>query len=352
MPRATWMVHATVNEPPALLCAFVAHYLDLGADLVDLYLDRPSPEAERLLGGHDRVRLTVCTDDYWRAQGLAERPPLHMRRQVRNAARSYAALRHDWMLFCDADEFLVPEADFGGMLAALPPDVPFRRIRVVERVMRRDVPQQSIFDGIFRRPLPPEGQEETLRRAYGDGVAALLTKGLAGHVAGKSVLRRGTGLKPGLHKPGPRGLGPKRREAMMASGPGKTWFDGVTIAHFDGMTPLHYMLKLLHKHVTRLDAGVVEPSKRTKARQAQIAAVAASCSDAEALRRLQAILWLSPEAEATLRAAGGIAPVTLDPGATAQRLFPDAGFDYSAARFDAALRVQYAELIARTGFPL
>ncbi|MFN6977398.1 MAG: glycosyltransferase family 2 protein [Gemmobacter sp.] len=350
MPRATWMVHATVHEPTALVCAFVAHYLGLGADLIDLRLDRPAPEVERLLAPLDRVRVTVCTDAYWQATGRDARPALHTLRQRVNAAHAYRALEQDWMLFCDADEFLVPEGRFADRLAALPARVQFRRIRVVERVQRDGVPQDGLFDGVFRGPLPDQG--DVAERIYGRETARFLTRGLAGHVAGKSVMRRGTDLVPSLHFPVPPRLGPLDRALIVATPPWRAKLDGAVIAHFDGLTPLHFLLKLLHKHVSALDAPDAPPSKRTEARRAQIAAAAAGCRDPAALRQLQALLWLSPEAEAMLRAEGTLRSLPLDPAAAAQRLFPDAGLDYSAANFDAALRAQHAALIARTGFPV
>ncbi|MFN3644476.1 MAG: glycosyltransferase family 2 protein [Gemmobacter sp.] len=350
MPRATWMVHATVHEPVALVCAFVAHYLDLGADLIDLRLDRPAPEVERLLAPLDRVRVTVCTDAYWQATGRDARPALHTLRQRVNAAHAYRALEQDWMLFCDADEFLVPEGLFADRLAALPARVQFRRIRVVERVQRAGVPQEGLFDGVFRGPLADRG--DVAERVYGRDAARFLTRGMLGHVAGKSILRRGTDLVPSLHFPVPPRLGPLDRALIVATPPWRARLDGAVIAHFDGLTPLHFLLKLLHKHVSALEAPDAPPSKRTEARRALIAAVAAGCLDDAALRQLQALLWLTPEAEALLRTENALHALHLDPAAAALRRFPGAGLDYAAAPFDASLRMQYAALIARTGFPL
>ena len=46
----SWAVVATVSEPAALLTAFAAHHLDLGAAAVHLYLDTPNPELRGMIG--------------------------------------------------------------------------------------------------------------------------------------------------------------------------------------------------------------------------------------------------------------------------------------------------------------
>lgn len=348
-----WIVHATVDEPAPLVCAFVAHHIALGAALVDLYLDRPAPAIVALLGHLPRVRLTLCDAAHWQAAGQAERPPSHVTRQLLNLQLAHQRMEQDWMLFCDADEFLVAPGGFAETLAQLPQEVRFARISVVERVQQAQVPQQGIFDGIFRRPLPDPAQ---VVQIYGPAAAALLNKGLSGHAIGKSVLRRDIGkLRHGIHHPRPPHWDARKRGYLLHHPGWDICLPDVAIAHFDGLTPLQFLLKLLLKHVSvqGLAPGVAGGvPNRSPGRVAQIAAVAASCSDPQALRALQDLLWLPPETETALRQIHGIAEIALDPAAAAVQLLPQAGLDFRAPAFDASLRQQHAALIAATGFAL
>lgn len=332
----------------ALVCAFVAHHLDLGAELVDLCLDSPAPRLVAALAGRPGVRVTLCDDAYWQHEHGMARPVQVTERQRLNAGRAFRALEQDWMLFCDADEFLAPAGDFAAQLAACPAEVEFLRLPVAERVLRADQPQQGIFDGIFRRALP--GQETALAEIYGPIRSMMLTAGLTGHVMGKSVLRRGGSMPPAIHVPLPGQPGPQKRREILASPPWQNWARDAVIAHFDGLTPLHYFLKLLRKRASLADAGPRAVSRHEPARRTQIASVLAQCSEAAALHDMTSLLALTAAEEAALQALGGIAPMQIAPAAACARHFPAA--DLSAAAFDRALRARHARLIETTGLAL
>ena len=75
MTGPTWGIVATVDEPPQLVAAFAAHYLALGASEIRLYLDRPDPAAQHLLGRLAGVHVTVCNDQHWAENPPGRRPP-------------------------------------------------------------------------------------------------------------------------------------------------------------------------------------------------------------------------------------------------------------------------------------
>lgn len=102
----SWVVHSTVDEPIELLSAFVAHYLAIGASEIHLCLDRRNEEALDVLGPLKEVKITICDEAYWSASERGQRPISQADRQVTNLRRAYNSSKHDWLLFCDADEFL------------------------------------------------------------------------------------------------------------------------------------------------------------------------------------------------------------------------------------------------------
>jgi hypothetical protein len=362
-----------VAEPTNLLAAFAAHYLDLGAEEVHLFLDAPDSDTVALLSGIKGVRLTLCTEEFWREfdlpppdrsllgrlrrkprpQGTGKRPPGQVMRQIKLANRAYRACRSDWFFFCDADEFLTPR--LGGptvseALAAQPADLAFCRPQMAERVFASDRPQQGLFDGYLRQMLPP--RPKLIRQIYGD-LAPFTTRGLTGHVLSKSFVRTGRDdLRIRLHFPVPfDGTEEARRRAEGTLKPGP-FLDDIWLVHYDGMTVLHWTLKLLRFYLDYApklaegDKGVFR--RRTPARSAQLNAIYEARGDAAAMDRLTRLITLEPEMLARLQAAGGLLQeVAPKPAAAARRW--DNGLSFDAAEFDEALRKRHGALIEEHG---
>ena len=181
----TWGIVATVDEPPQLVAAFAAHHLALGAAEIHLYLDRPDPEVQRLLAGLDGVRVTVCDEQYWAASPLGRRPPLPMGRQRQNANHAYARAGTDWLLHCDADEFVRSADKIERRMAKAPAGVAFLQLKMLERVRLADG-MAGIFDGIFRRP--GMGFEQWGEEVYGR-FAKFLHSGITGHAGCRTGMR-------------------------------------------------------------------------------------------------------------------------------------------------------------------
>ncbi|WP_415918900.1 glycosyltransferase family 2 protein [Tateyamaria sp. SN6-1] len=339
----SWSVTATVAEPPELLCAFAAHYLDLGAEEVHLFLDNPDQPGVDMLEAMDGVRVTLCTPRHWQKLNRG-RPDRHIMRQLKNANAAYAQCRSEWFLFCDADEFVVSKPPIQDLLAALPATVVHTRVPVVERVFRSETAPAHLFDGVFRTQL--RGQAEVLEDVYGD-MANLTTRGLTGHVVGKSFVRAGRkDQRIRIHFPVPFDPSEEARQrdaGTLKPGPD---FEGAWLVHFDGMTPLHWLLKLMRK-----STGRMQFKKRTPARSRQLNAIYDALGDGAALARFEQLISLDPAQRARLDAAGGILDIALDPRLAVERHLGQR-LPFDAASFDAGLRTQHAALIAEHGLLL
>lgn len=347
--RTTWSVASTVAEPVELLCAFAAHYLDLGASEVHLFLDDPDQPGLDMLRAIDGVRLTLCTDDYWQ-QVAGGRPDGQVMRQIRNANRAYHDCRTDWFFFCDADEFLASERPVADLLAGVPRDVAFCRPRMAERAFPADHPQQDLFEGPLRRALP--NRSAVLEAAYGD-LAKMTTHGLLGHVQGKSFVRASrTDLRIRIHFPVPADKDLEqqlKQDGKLRPGP---WLDDSWLIHFDGLTPLHWKLKLLRfylDYAPQIEAGDTRVfSRRTPARSAQLNAIYDAKGDAQALARLTPLIRPDTRTLRHLAEAGGLLDLKIDPGATARRQI-DPSLTYRPADFDARLYHRHGDLIRDYG---
>ncbi|QYK42607.1 MAG: glycosyltransferase family 2 protein [Paracoccaceae bacterium] len=351
---ADWGVAALVDEPRDLLVAFAAHCLAQGAAGVHLFLDRARPDVMAALGGRPGIRLTTCDADWWAAHRREGRPALNTGRQqfvVNLALRDWP---HDWMLHCDADEFPMAERPLADLLDAVPAGRQFAHAGVAERQFLRGAAQGTIFDGVLRLGRPGDGT-----RAAGLGAAlapCLNVHGLIGHGAGKCAVRRGAELRVGVHFPMPHGRG-------LDAAAQEDWrrTNGVSIAarlaHFDGLTPLHWVLKMLRRQLQaeRQATPGAPPDfgKIGAARRNQVALVHGLRQDPVALAAaVDALLALGPDEAAALAAAGTVIGPAPDIATTARRVFPDLDLDFTPAAFDRHLRTLQAALIAETGLTL
>jgi hypothetical protein len=326
-----WDVVATVDEPSPLVIAFVAHTLAQGPRCLHLYFDRPNPVAEAALAGVARLKITHCTDAYWRASARKMRPPLHVGRQKENARQVYESTPAQWMLSIDCDEFLQSGADLEADLAAQGEDVTFMRVPVRERVMPAGAPQVGIFDGVFRSPVPNYMRNGPL--IYGDD-AGFYRLGMTGHAIGKSAFRVGRGLQMCLHAPlnAPEGARAARAQ----------------LYHFDGLTPLHYAMKLLRRAREPVFKGT---PRHGAPRMAQMGIMADIARDAGlALEMVQRVKWLSQDQADMLRQMGLLHEAPFDPSAAMAGLGLAA--DLSVAAFDAELRARDAGLLGETGLAI
>lgn len=352
---ASWSVVSTVAEPPELLWAFAAHYLGLGAEEVHLFIDDPAQPGLEPLRALPGVRLTICDDAHWQAVNGGSRPPAHEMRQIRNANAAYRACRSDWLLHCDADEYLWVDRPVAEILGEVPAENLQVRPHMAERAFTAGRPQTHLFDGLIKTPLPKK--PKVIEAVYGP-LVGFTTAGLLGHLVGKSFTRTGRDdLRIKIHMAVPKVQAEEAR--LRAAGkltPGPRLTD-CRLVHYDGLTPLHWQLKLLRyaqEYGALLARGVEKPfAQRLPARLNQIRYVYEAEDKRAAFAALAPLLCPPAEGVERLRAAGGLLDVDFDPGAAARRLF--AGADspevlaFPVDRFDADLRARKAGMIDRYG---
>ncbi|MDB5659238.1 MAG: hypothetical protein JWS10_1853 [Cypionkella sp.] len=318
--KPSWAVVTTADEPAALVATFAAHHLAQGAAAVHVFLDQPDPEAEAMLAHLPACEVTVCDASYWAASKKRKRPEVHTARQIYNAQQVYAKTEAEWVLHCDADEFLLDGLAARKALAEAPDAAMYMRLLVAERAYPDGVVGADIFAGVFRYALRDYSQ--TGPQVYGE-MADFFHFGLTGHKAGKAFVRTGAALKMGLHAPKDK--------------PPHKVIQTTRLLHFDGLTKLHFTLKLLRRaheplHKTNDRHGV--------ARSTQFSSLREAISDVPLRETLVSVLKsLDREQIAQLRDLGSLDEAGFDP----RTILAAAGLcpDLSVEAFDVALRQRY-----------
>ncbi|PID37334.1 MAG: hypothetical protein CR993_00870 [Rhodobacterales bacterium] len=328
----SWTVVSTMNEPLALMLTFAAWHLDQGASAIEIYLDRNDPPAADALRALPSVRVTHCDDAYWQASALKRRPARHTARQMHNARQSYARLKSDWLLHIDADEFVRDGAALTQAMANARPETTYIQLGVLERVFTENDGTQ-IFDGTFRHYSPDfEQWKDTVYGRF----AKFLQHGLSGHSAGKAAVRRGLDLRINLHHP------------TLEDGSAPDAFERLPkmLCHFDGLTELHLILKLVRRLYLPKIKG--NPNPHGKNRGAQMRFANNHKERSRELQRLvDGIQRLDAVQRAQLTALGALTEYRFDPRPALARF--DLAPDLSAKAFDTELRQRDAELIAKAG---
>jgi hypothetical protein len=240
--EARWGIVMTVMEPRALLLSNVAYHLATGAAEVHVYFDDPDDPLCDEVAALPGVVATRCDAWHWRRTApIRARPDTIRRRQALNANHAQRRAGVDWLIHIDADEFLVQSRPLGHELAhvaELGCEIVFP---VAERIFQRDRPQETFFDGLFRTST--KGLNRRADGVHNDRIIfgehyPLLLHGVLGHSAGKCGVPVGQGYEIGIHW-AYRGKGKERTRAM------RYVSTSTTLLHFDGLTPLHWLGKLL-----------------------------------------------------------------------------------------------------------
>lgn len=177
-----------MREDPEIVEHFVSYYLGLGATAVVIYHDGP---AEGMPAPTDpRARVILCEAAFW--ERLGGRPEGLEDRQSAVYAHALAQCQTDWMLICDADEFVFGDRSVEQFLDWLPDTVDSARLRTAEAVWGpTDDPEQPFGSTWFRTAWTNPQFWKALRRIVYGPDARFFRQGLVGHVAGKQFLRAG-----------------------------------------------------------------------------------------------------------------------------------------------------------------
>ena len=318
LSEPTWAVVATVDEPPAVVQAFVAWHLALGASHVFLYCDRPDDPVQEAVAHLSQVSVFACDDAHWLQIGKS-RPRRHQVRQVANARDAYARTDVGWLVHIDADEFLCPQTSISHSLSSVAEDVDCLIIPVAERVHLEGAQNLSIFEGAFRRPFV---SSITKGRAVFGPDYALTYKGLAGHAQGKAFVRTGRAMRLSIHRPKSTD---KEREVISA----RADCANLELLHFDGLTPLQWTFKLARMAHALAKRGGMPPSPHRR-KQAN-ALIAEPDRATELYYRLKGA---DHAQKALLQKHDLWAAPPFDPAPALAQWFPDNAVDLSPAAID------------------
>ncbi|EBA12249.1 hypothetical protein RCCS2_13169 [Roseobacter sp. CCS2] len=326
----TWAVVATVDEPPALVQAFVAWHLSLGAAQVFVYCDRPDDPLQDMLGHLPQVTTVICDEAHWLRVGKS-RPRRHQVRQVRNARDAYARMQAEWLLHCDADEFLRAGVSVSDVLGDVTQDTDCLVVPVAERMHLKGAPVATIFEGAFRRPFRDRAAKG--RKLFGPDYD-LTYKGLTGHAQGKTFVRGGRPLQMSIHRPRPahndQDISMQRAAA-----------DTLELLHFEGLTPTYWIYKLSRMiHALAERDGMPPSDHRRKQADALIAEPKAGSLLYQRLKCPDdAVLDVLKSRDLYVAQA-------FNPSDALSRYFPDTAIDLAPQSIDAWLRRKKARVLS------
>jgi hypothetical protein len=340
-PAGSWSVVSTMRGTPEIVAPFVAHHLATEALGVHVYLDEANPEVEAMLAPlAPRLAVTVCDAAYWAGTRFRTKPDVIIARQLFNAEHARKRTPAAWLVHIDSDEFLVPAVtgapSLAAELAGISPDRHWVRLTHRERVFVRDVPPQSIFDGVFRKRIEDAA---LVKEIYGPG-HHFLRSGYSGYTRGKTATRVDAPVRMRIHTASwPHQSG----EAPEAELPAFTVSTGTQVVHFDGWTPLQWTAKLLRRVDTnRIDSGHA-------GRRAQLHFMNDASSLAERLSLFEMIQTLPADRIAQLLQMGLMTDAPFDPRPAVAQAFPGRSLSFAIADFDAGLRQSDPAFYTRHG---
>lgn len=317
-----WGIVLTANEPSALIECNARWHLATGARAVFIFLDDPEDMGEARLSAIQGCTVQRCDDSYWRARRPNQgRPTSQMRRQTINANRAQNQCDLDWLFHIDADEFIWQDGNLSAELAAQDDPQTELNLPVLERLFPEGE-QQSLFAGPFRGSSDLEA--DTAEAAFGP-FAHFMKRGQYSHGAGKSGVQVRAGLRLGVHNATqPRPDGRPTRAAKRVSTTAR-------LLHFDGLTPLHWVMKFLRYCQTPQD---VQSAILQQHRAAQITWMTEQCTDFESARAAHRTLFAATDRRrAQLDQFGLLDKIAFDPASVLGEDCPDLSVD----AFDADL---------------
>lgn len=194
--RLRWGTVSTIKAPLSDIARFAAYHLDLGASEINIYLDQPDAAVAEFFAPHKSVKITQCDHLYWKNKP-EKAISSHQLRQAFNASRCYRRSRMDWLAHIDVDEFLLTPRPLAQLLAEVPADAAFARIRPAELLAQPDPWSGPAHFKLTRRELDlPKAVLSDIYPEFG----AYVPEGFLGYSGGKNIARTGLdGVRLGIH---------------------------------------------------------------------------------------------------------------------------------------------------------
>ncbi|MCW8843208.1 MAG: glycosyltransferase family 2 protein [Rhodobacteraceae bacterium] len=314
MGLPTWATVTTAAEPTALLLAFVAHHIEVGASEIFIYLDRTNPEFEDIVAAYDQVKVFHADAKGWRVlHGGVRRPKGIVRRQYANARDAQVKTTADWLFHVDIDEFIVNTPLLQKFLSRLPRRVWSTTLPVAERVFEGEDTSETVFGGVFRTRISTAEAANLVEAVYGES-AAYLKKGLCGHNLGKAGVRVGSPAQLRLHTVDlPEGESERKR---------KRRFTEVGLLHFDAWSYEGWLAK-----VQRLGRANIGSDQRG----AMVKAVLQESPERPPREIFRQLYELSPDQSRQLEKAGHLYLYDFQIADKIRRVFPGVEVDLSKA---------------------
>lgn len=231
MTNNTWGVVSTIRAPAAMICAFVNHYLKLGANEIRIYLDDVEYNRPYDFKFPENVFLIGCDSDYWARYGGA--PAGIEKRQCHNYADARKRMSSQWSLHVDVDELLYSRYPIGSLLSVLPNRIFSVLVRPLEAVYSKLVNKSDIFHTqYFKRQVI---DREFLDNIFGSEWVELGKRGFFAHDKGKSFVRTVHEIEGWyIHTPSPK------NKSLLRS----VEVSGVELLHFECQDPESFVEKV------------------------------------------------------------------------------------------------------------
>ncbi|MEM6388222.1 MAG: glycosyltransferase family 2 protein [Pseudomonadota bacterium] len=175
------------NEEIPFIDTFVHYYLELGAREISIYLDFAAPRPS--YPDHPNVRIIQC-EELFMVDGTPVRPDSFYLLQRTVYTHAFENFTSDWLLICDADEFVGGDTPVDEVLQAVPAEWDFVRMPVAEAIWGPGDALGEAFSCTYFRTRAPRGFGKLLSVLLYGRVFALTKAGLTGHSMGKYFIRK------------------------------------------------------------------------------------------------------------------------------------------------------------------
>lgn len=192
----SFSICSLVRETLPVLERFVEHHQRAGVEHVFLFFDGTVDETRQIQDAfqdNDTVSITCCDSTFW-TQIYPNKARIDLGdKQYAAFYRGIDLNTSDWLLFCDADEYVVADRPLGVALAKLPKSWSGVRLQNTEAVWGPKDNIHEDFGCSYERNSFPNGfRGRTLLPLLVYGRSWLLIRrGMTGYTTGKHLLRAG-----------------------------------------------------------------------------------------------------------------------------------------------------------------